>query len=110
MTSVHLRVTFACVMVCAVATFAAAETITLEFTSLPSAQGWTYAASGNSAAESSIFSVDGTTLHQNSIGVGMAASGSNRYNYNDIVDPLAPFSIEVTARVLAEEGAATNHF
>lgn len=88
---------------------ARAATISLDFTSLPSAQGWTYFAQGNAAAEASVFSVDGTTLFQNTIGVGLAGQGSNRYNDNNVVDPVHPFILSIRARVLEEEGDVTHN-
>jgi RHS repeat-associated protein len=78
--------------------------VELAFDALPSTQGWAYGASGNSVPETSVFSIDGTTLYQNSIGVGFAGQGSNRYNYWGVVDPSLPFVIELRARVLQEEG------
>lgn len=78
-------------------------TISLDFNSLPSAQGWTYITSGQT--ESSIFSVDGVTLHQNSLGTGLGAGGTayQHYQMDGVVDPTKPFTIEIRARVLESE-------
>jgi hypothetical protein len=92
------------------ATSVEAITIDLTFGTLPSAQGGTYVAGGNNATEASIFSVSNNTLHQNSIGVGTAIQGSNRYNFANAVDAL-PFTLTVGAELISEEfGSPTNHF
>ncbi|MCB0059733.1 MAG: putative Ig domain-containing protein, partial [Caldilineaceae bacterium] len=78
--------------------------ITLNFDSLPSRQGWTYFAQGNIAAEDSVFAVDGTTLFQDSLSVGFAGQGSNRYNFYNIVDRRLPVEMALRARVLEEMG------
>jgi hypothetical protein len=88
---------------------AQAANVELTFSTLPSAQGWSYVASGNSVAESAIFSVaGGTTLHQDSRGVGLAPSGSNRYHFPGV--ELLPFTLTVRARLIAEEFNNSNHF
>ncbi len=51
--------------------------ITLNFDSLPSRQGWSYVASGNSAPEGRVFSLSGSVLVQDSMGVGFAGQGNN---------------------------------
>jgi len=85
--------------------------VTLNFNSLPSAQGWTYTTSG--PAESSfgvgqttpIFSVDGTTLHQNTIGTGLGPGGAafEYYIRYGAVDPTKPFILDVRSRVLQSQ-------
>src|SRR5207244_4989073 len=72
---------------------------------LPSAQGWTYVALGNTVSETDIFSVNGGLLHQTSIGVGFAGAGTNAYWLANVpgFDPTLPFSIVVRARVLQNE-------
>jgi hypothetical protein len=81
--------------------------ITLDMNLLPSAQGWTYVALGNTAPEQRVFSVSGGILHQNSIGVGFAGQGQNSYELNNPpIDPSLPFSILIRARVLQDEGNA----
>ncbi len=67
-----------------------AATISLDFNSLPSAQGWTY----SGASESSVFSVDGTKLTQDS-----NASGG-LYRLNSGIDPSLPSTLSMRARVL----------
>jgi hypothetical protein len=54
-------------------------TISLDFHSLPSAQGWVYRTLGNNIPESRVISVSRGVLYQNSLGVGYASSGNNRY-------------------------------
>ncbi len=78
--------------------------IELSFGTLPSAQGWHYESQNNSEVETRVFAVDGSTLHQDSIGVGFQGQGSNRYIIDDVVDPLLPFTVSFRARVLQEEG------
>lgn len=82
---------------------AQAQVVELQFDTLPSAQGWTYTTSGPS--ESNIFSVDGTTLHQNSIGTGLGEGGTafQYYILANAVDPAKPFTLDVRARVLESE-------
>jgi hypothetical protein len=79
-----------------------AQSITLDFNSLPSAQGWTYVAFGNNVPETAVFSASGGMLHQNTIGVGFAGQGSNAYQLYNAVAPTLPFTLTVRARVLQE--------
>ena len=81
---------------------AEAVTITLGFDDLPSAQGWTYRAFNNTLPETQVFSVDGTTLFQDTLGSGLEV-GSNSYERDGAVDPTSPFAISVTARVVETE-------
>ena len=78
--------------------------IALDFRSLPSAQGWTYFALNNIVPETSVFSVSNGILIQDSLVIGLTAQGSNRYDLAGVVDPLLPFTLSVTARVLRESG------
>lgn len=79
-----------------------AETITLNFNSLPSAQGWRYAAGygAGTPAETNAFSVDGTKLLQNTMGAGNNYAG---YVLTNLIATNAPFTISVRARVLQSE-------
>ena len=79
---------------------ASATTITLNFDTLPSAQGWTYLSTKN-IAEGSAFSVNGSTLTQNTIGDGRLAAAY--YQMAGVFDPTKPFSMEVNVRILGEE-------
>src|SRR5579871_2928278 len=102
------RGTFALLFLASVlvsATSVRAQT-TLNFNSLPSAQGWTYTADFNSVPEASIFSVSGGVLHQNSFGT----SGANFYDIPGIVDPNLPFSLTMRARVPQEEFVNGDHY
>lgn len=87
---------------------AQADVLTLDFGSLPSAQGWTYTSGGQSPiAESSVWSLSGGVLSQNSL----AAGGRYSYYVNPIVDTTESFSLEFRARVFQEiGGTSTNHF
>lgn len=92
-----------------------AATVTIDFSSLPSTQGWTYAnfPPNFPQPEGSVFSVSGGQLHQNTVGFATGITGTNRYNYSGIVDPGLSFTLEVRARLLAEEqglGGSNNHY
>ncbi len=76
-----------------------AAIVTLDFSSLPSAQGWVFEPNG-AVSENDVFSVDGTKLIQNAIGQGTVIP---RYVLDNVIDPLDPFSIAITARVLQTE-------
>src|SRR5687767_2675862 len=52
--------------------------VSLDFTSLPSAQGWEFRTSGK-YAETALFSVDGTTLHQKTMGTGITSEGGGAF-------------------------------
>jgi len=86
-----------------------AISISLDFNSLPSFQGWI----GGGNTPDTRFSVSGgTTLTQNTLGIG---SGSGTYTYSlyslyHVVDSFLPFTLKVRARVLEEEFANDNHF
>ncbi len=82
-----------------------AQTVTLDFNTLPSAQGWTYESDG--ALETSIFSVSGGILTQNTLAGPFTFE---RYRLPGVVDPLFPFTIEVRARVLQDSGIPPNSF
>lgn len=68
--------------------------ISLDFTSLPSAQGWTYVSSG--AAESDVFSVAGGVLSMNG-----TLTNAAYYKLEGIVNPALPFTFSATARVVS---------
>jgi hypothetical protein len=55
--------------------------VNLSFSSLPSAQGWTYNSLNSPLTESQAFSTDGTVLHMNTMGQGFQGQGDNRYEY-----------------------------
>src|SRR5262249_41970745 len=78
------------------------STITLNFNSLPSAQGWTYLSGfpPNSPLETNVYSFDGTKLTQNTMGIG--DNFGNYVIYNG-VDPTKPCTINVRRRVLQSE-------
>lgn len=85
-----------------------ATVISLNFDTLPSnpAQGWTFGRQGVHAgvAEEDVFSVDGTTLFQNSIGQGNGGSGGIWYEFIPDTLPNIMFTLELRARVLENEG------
>jgi hypothetical protein len=72
---------------------------TLNFDSLPSAQGWTFMGAG--LAENDAFSVDGTRLVQRTVGSG--TNGNARYQIDGVADPNKRMVLSLTARVLRHE-------
>jgi len=72
--------------------------ISLDFNSLPSAQGWDYEDRGSGIPETDVFSVDGTTLEQDTMGESYSAI--LLYSLAGVVNPEQPYSLAVTARVL----------
>ena len=76
-----------------------AANITLDFNSLPSAQGFTYTSIGPSVSEGSIFSVNGNLLQENTLGVPFSGSGDAMYNMHNAVNPLLSYTLTITARV-----------
>jgi len=77
-----------------------ATLISVDFGSLPSAQGWSFETNTGSA-ETAFFSVDGGVMHQDTIGIGASYAG---YRLSDLAfDPSLPFTITVNARVLSEQ-------
>lgn len=110
-----------CTFCCAGATSATAGTVVLGFNSLPSAQGWTYVATGaaRSNPDTRFFSPTGTSLRQDTIGIDTSAAGGNYYVRPVTMQPSGDFSLRVSASVTAFEGqgnarraaaAATNPF
>jgi hypothetical protein len=83
-----------------------ASSFSLQFNSLPSAQGWTYFQS-DGIPEASVFSVTGTSLIQNTIGIG--EHGPN-YAMFGVVNGSEPFELTVRARILAYEGTERGGF
>jgi hypothetical protein len=87
-----------------------AQIVDLDFSILPGAQGWSYLALNNSRTEAEVFSVAGSKLTQNSLGVPFTAQGSNSYTYLNAFDrPGSGFSLAVRARLTGEE-VDTNHW
>ena len=93
------------------------NTISLGFTSLPSAQGWSFGGGGISCPlpESTLYSVSGGALHQNTLGCG-GGFGSNTsgagYQLNGVIASSQPFTIAVRTRVTAENtfyGGSVSH-
>lgn len=83
-------------------TAAHAQTTTLNFNSLPSAQGWTYFSDAG-VAESSIFSVSGGVLRQNSINF---PGRGHEYDLTNVVVPNVPFLLDLRARVIQESAVS----
>jgi hypothetical protein len=81
-----------------------AATLSLDFNSLPSQQGWTYGTSLG-FAEQQIFSVTGTSLIQDSLNTGFQSSGRMIYYIDNQIDPSLPFTFEIRTRVLSSPTA-----
>ena len=79
---------------------AQAQTVNLDMSSLPSAQGWSYS---GSVPESSVYSVSEGELHQNTLGILTQPSDSVSYLYNVAPAP-SSFDITLSARVTSEQG------
>lgn len=88
-----------------------AATLSLDFNSLPSQQGWTYGTSLG-FTEQQIFSVTGTSLIQNSLITGFQSSGGMSYYIDNQIDPSLPFTFEMRTRILRSEtaGWSTNYY
>ena len=85
------------------ASFVSGQTnLTLNFNSLPSAQGWNYfgVIGSSSPIETNIYQVDGTKLIQNTTGIGVNAGG---YTLSNSFNPNLPFTITATLRVTNNE-------
>lgn len=87
-----------------------ADVIELDFASLPSAQGWTYAATGShsSVTQASAFTADGTTLNLNTVGDYYGSSGGSVYYRRDNVVTNEALVWDVRARMLQTQGATTS--
>jgi len=98
----------AALALCAAA-LAAPLDVQLGFSSLPSAQGFAYVASGAHAGvpEASVFSVAGGVLTQNSMGQSNGVSGGSMlYQFTGGITTTESKQIRVRARCLAAEGSA----
>ena len=94
--------------VAAVPVRAANQDLSITFSSLPSAQGWTYTPSGShaSAVEALVFDADGAALHLNTMGQGYGVSGGSIfYQISGIVTAAETKQLRVTAQVLQVEGS-----
>lgn len=78
---------------------AAGDTVTLSFNSLPSAQGWTYFNGESGIPDSTVYSVDGTYLHMNTL----YRDSGFAYKLLGAVDPTLPFTFTMRARVINYE-------
>jgi hypothetical protein len=80
----------------------AGDPVTLAFNSLPSAQGWDILNGDSGIPDTSVFSVDGSMLHMDTIGIGDTGFA---YQLLNAVDPTISFTLTVRARVNAYEEA-----
>jgi hypothetical protein len=82
-----------------------AQTVTLKFDSLPSAQGWTYEHVNNTLAENQVFKIGGAKLHLDTVAANefQGAGGDNLYRLPQSgtfkVEDSRPFTITVKAIV-----------
>jgi hypothetical protein len=85
-----------------IAGIASAQLISYIPSSLPSSQGWTYTytQSAPDPGETNIYSIDGSTLFQNSIGIGQRTAF---YKYFPVIDPSLAYYIDLRARVTMNE-------
>lgn len=84
---------------------ASATDVTLAFTSLPSAQGWTYSTTGVLAPESPTWGASGGILSMDTMPYAFGGSGgtTSYYARNGIVSASEPLVIECRGRVLESE-------
>ena len=87
---------------------AQAQTTSLSFDSLPTAQGWVYNTGRPSVPETSIFSIDAGALKQNSL--GQSSNFIALYEKRDFADTSRPFVLALRARVLEEDNVEQSHF
>jgi len=87
-------------------THAAAQDHTVLFTSLPSAQGWTYATSVVAAPETPTWSLSGGVLSYNTMAYATNTSGtgtSSFYRMSGLVSGSEPIVLEMRGRILQHE-------
>ena len=106
-----IRAVFRILLLASCASQSWASAIVVDFSSLPSSQGWIYENGTTGTAESSVFSVSGGVLTQNTMGLGFAPESALFYLLPDVLSNQDPFHLVVRARVLQSEGSvATNPF
>ncbi len=102
--SVKLALVIACLFLLTLgsqpgAVSAQATTITLNFNSLPSAQGWViYSTNPNIVPETSVYSVSGGLLHMDTINTGVGYN-SFAYSRSGVVNAQLPFTITTRVRI-----------
>ena len=86
-------------------TAASAATLTLNTNSLPSTQGWTYIASGAGAGlpESSVYSIVGGELVQNTLGIPQFTGGANLYEHASNLNPGDAWTLTLVGKINAFE-------
>ncbi len=89
-----------------------ATAIGLDFSSLPSAQGWAFGTGGSPVAtEAATWSVAGGVLTLNSMAYSTAGAGTSAfYLRSGVVNTTEPIAIVMRARIVAFEGVFTNSF
>jgi hypothetical protein len=95
------------IALCSAPQVSPAAIVTLDFSTLPSAQGWSYSAedpSHSGQLESNIWSTDGTTLAMNTMGSPLVPPARNTYLQTGIVNTVNSFEVTWSSRVLESEG------
>lgn len=86
--------------------------ISLDFNSLPSAQGWTFVNLGHPGVdEEDVFMVDGTMLMQRTFGVGFGGEGNGqslRYEHPIMPFPSGIYALEWTSETIRTERDTDN--
>ena len=86
----------------------AASFVSLDFSSLPSAQGWNYNSFNSPLSESQAFSVNGSALQMSTIGQGFQGQGDNVYDHQFTYQAGAVYELDFTAKVPQYEMAYSN--
>src|SRR5205085_2317334 len=81
--------------------------VSLRFDSLPSAQGWRYA-TGAGTPETSAFSADGTTLHQDTLPFPDGGGASVYHEYRLVSAPNAPADLYVDGVLVGHPASFIN--
>jgi len=84
---------------------ARAESISVNTATLPSTQGWRYAAYGDGAAmpETAVYSLGDGVLRLNSMGIGMTQGGGNWYEHEVALSLGDAWSMTMVAKLLTFE-------
>lgn len=82
---------------------AAQTEVSLNFSTLPTSQGWEYYQLGYSVPESSVFSVSNNVLTQDTLSTGFVSSGGIIYKLNGVVTPDTPYKLIFHAKLLEEQ-------
>lgn len=93
--------------------FAVATVVTLDMSTLPSAQGWTYTAVGPSHGgqlETNIWATSGTVLSMNTMPSALVSPSGNYYIQTNLVNAIDDIILSWRSRVLESEFIASSHY